>query len=247
MVVANMKHQPMRSLLSALLIGVPVTLILTLVGLSHGMLEDAADRTRGIGADIIVRPKGSTLLSMRNGIPEAYVAYFAKEPHVVGAVGSLTQQVEGITMGMNGLDIAAYNAMTGGFKYVAGGPPPAPDGIVIDEYYAREKNARVGSRLRILNRWWRVSGIIRNGQMSHLVVNLKTLQDILASNGDINSIFLKLDNPANTAIVKKELLADPKLGRSGPFIPPKNSPPCGTPATCPASARLLTWLWASAS
>ena len=37
MVVANLKHKPMRSLLSFLLIGVPVTLILTLVGLAHGM------------------------------------------------------------------------------------------------------------------------------------------------------------------------------------------------------------------
>ncbi len=33
MVLENLKHKPMRSLLSFLLIGVPVTLILTLVGL----------------------------------------------------------------------------------------------------------------------------------------------------------------------------------------------------------------------
>jgi len=48
----------MRSLLSILLIGVPVTLILCLVGLSHGFLEDSQRRTRGIGADVIVRPRG---------------------------------------------------------------------------------------------------------------------------------------------------------------------------------------------
>ena len=34
LVVENLKNKPMRSLLSFLLIGVPVTLILTLVGLT---------------------------------------------------------------------------------------------------------------------------------------------------------------------------------------------------------------------
>ena len=58
LVLENLKHKPMRSLLSILLIGVPVTLILCLVGLSHGFLEDSQRRTRGIGADVIVRPPG---------------------------------------------------------------------------------------------------------------------------------------------------------------------------------------------
>ena len=50
----------MRSLLSILLIGVPVTLILCLVGLSHGFIEDSQRRQRGIGADIVMRPKSSS-------------------------------------------------------------------------------------------------------------------------------------------------------------------------------------------
>ena len=54
----------MRSLLSILLIGVPVTLILCLVGLSHGFIEDSQRRQRGIGADIVMRPKSSSILSL---------------------------------------------------------------------------------------------------------------------------------------------------------------------------------------
>jgi putative ABC transport system permease protein len=211
LVFESMKHQPMRSLLSALLIGVPVTLILTLVGMSHGMLQDAADRTRGIHTDLIVRPKNSTLISMRNGIPQAYVNYFAKKPHVKSAVGVLMQPVEGITMMVTGVDFRAYDAMTGGFRYVEGGDPKNPDDIVIDQYYAREKHAALGSRIKVLNRPWHVSGIIENGQMAHLVVNLSLLQDLLSATGDVNTIYLKLDNPANTDMVKRDLEADPKL------------------------------------
>ena len=99
MLVANLKHQPMRSLLSVLLIGVPVTLILTLVGLSHGMLEDAARRARGIGADIIVRgPRGPPSAEHAHASREAYVAYFAKQPHVKSGGGIAHATGRSITM-----------------------------------------------------------------------------------------------------------------------------------------------------
>ena len=39
LVVANIKHRPMRTVLSILLIAVPVTLILTLVGLSVSVIR----------------------------------------------------------------------------------------------------------------------------------------------------------------------------------------------------------------
>ena len=58
LVVENLKHRPVRTLLSAISIGVQVTMILTLVGLSDGMLGQIAERSKGTGADILVRPSG---------------------------------------------------------------------------------------------------------------------------------------------------------------------------------------------
>ena len=58
----NVKHRPLRTFLSALLIAIPVTLVLTLTGLSKGMMEDATKRYRGVGADIVIRPKGSSFM-----------------------------------------------------------------------------------------------------------------------------------------------------------------------------------------
>ena len=43
----NVRSHPVRTLLSILLIAVPVTLILTLIGLSRGFLEDSARRQNG--------------------------------------------------------------------------------------------------------------------------------------------------------------------------------------------------------
>jgi putative ABC transport system permease protein len=63
LILENLRHRPLRTLLSVLLIAIPVTLILTLVGLSQGMLEDSARRSRGVGADILVRPPNSSVMS----------------------------------------------------------------------------------------------------------------------------------------------------------------------------------------
>ncbi len=113
----------MRSLLSILLIGVPVTLILCLVGLSHGFLEDSQRRTRGIGADVIVRPPGSTLLTLSGArSPRRSWTGWRQQPHVKLAVGVVNQPVQGITLGATGIDLKQFDRMSGGFTYLHGGP-----------------------------------------------------------------------------------------------------------------------------
>ena len=62
MIVANLVHRPIRSLISIIAIALEVTLILLIVGLCYGMLNDSKNRTAGIGADVIVQPPGSTFL-----------------------------------------------------------------------------------------------------------------------------------------------------------------------------------------
>ena len=64
LILENMRFRPLRTLLSVLLIAIPVTLILTLVGLSRGMLDESKRRTQGIGADVMVRAPGTSILSL---------------------------------------------------------------------------------------------------------------------------------------------------------------------------------------
>ena len=90
----NVKYRPVRTLLSALLIGIPVTLILSLVGLSEGMLQDSARRAKGVGADVLVRPPGSSLLSL-SGAPmsEKLTDKLRQEAHVAAAPRRATVRV----------------------------------------------------------------------------------------------------------------------------------------------------------
>jgi putative ABC transport system permease protein len=211
LVFENLKHKPMRSLLSILLIGVPVTLILTLVGLSHGMLEDTAHRTRGIGADIIVRPPGSTLLTLSGGISDKIVDWFARQPHVKMAMGVVNQPVQNVTLGATGIDLDKFNQMSGGFTYLKGGPFQGPDDVLIDEWYANQKGARVGSTIQILGKPWRVSGIIASGKLARIVFPLDVLQELTSNEGKVSQIYLKADDPGNIKTIVSELKNNPKL------------------------------------
>ena len=201
----------MRSLLSILLIGVPVTLILCLVGLSHGFLEDSQRRTRGIGADVIVRPPGSTLLTLSGGISDKIVDWLGQQPHVKIAVGAVNQPVQGITLGATGINLKQFDQMSGGFTYLHGGPFQGPNEVIIDQFYADQQHAHVGDRITILNTPWRVCGIIEGGKLAHIVFPLAVLQEKTSNVGKVSQIYLKLDDPANTAAVVqglKEKLAD---------------------------------------
>jgi hypothetical protein len=64
LVFENLRQRPVRTCLSVLAIGVEVTMILTLVGISYGTLDETARRARGVGADILVRPPSSSIISI---------------------------------------------------------------------------------------------------------------------------------------------------------------------------------------
>ena len=146
LVFENLKHRPMRSLLSILLIGVPVTLILCLVGLSHGIIEDSQKRQRGIGADIMVRPKSSSLLSLNAApIPQKLVEYVAKQPHVKMATGVFSVAGRRRHAGrLPGSITRNSTQMSGGFNFLSGGPFQQPDDVIIDDYYADQTKATRG-------------------------------------------------------------------------------------------------------
>ncbi len=207
LVYENLKHRPMRTLLSILLIGVPVTLILSLVGLSHGMIDDTKHRAQGIGADIVVRGKGSNLLTLSAGMSDKMLEFLAKQPHVAMAMGVVNQPVEGVTLGVTGVDLDQFNRMSGGFNYLEGGPFHGSGEILVDEYYARQHRLHAGSTVEILNRPWRVAGVIEGGKLQRLVLPIGVLQKLIGEENKVSQIYLKLDDPANTDAVVRDLKA----------------------------------------
>jgi putative ABC transport system permease protein len=198
LVVENLKHRWVRTLLGALLVGVLVASITTLIGLSRGLLEERAARAKGTGADIFLKPDTHGTVSFASGpVSEKFVALVRKQPHVEQAVGVLVQSVELITS-MNGVNAAEFERISGGFHYLEGGPPKAPDDMLVDESYARQKHLHVGATVNIFGHDWRLAGIVEGGMLARFVVRLDTLQQVTANTGKISQILVKLDDPART-------------------------------------------------
>lgn len=200
LVIENLKHRWVRTLLAALVVGVQVMSILTLIGLSRGLLEESANRARGSGADIFLKPDTGGSISFSSGqVPEAFVPFIRKQPHVVEAVGVLTANVKLITS-LNGVDFPAFERLSGGFHFLEGGLPSGPDDLIVDDAYARENNLHVGQTVMLLNHPWHLSGIVQGGVLGRLIVPLKTLQQLTgnANPSRISEILVKLDNPALT-------------------------------------------------
>jgi putative ABC transport system permease protein len=198
LILENLRYRPLRTMLSVLLIAIPVTLILTLVGLSQGMLEESAKRTRGVGADIVLKPPNTSVMSFSAAnIPQNLVKRLEQEPHVAVAVGTAVALVSGITT-VNGVDLDAFSKLSGGFHFIEGGPYKEPNDILIDDYYAKQKKVHAGDYIVVLNKKWRVAGIFESGKLSHIVLPLEVVQDLQGNHGKVSQVYLKLDDPANT-------------------------------------------------
>jgi putative ABC transport system permease protein len=198
LVIENLKHRWVRTLGSAMIVGILVASIITLIGLSQGMLEESAARARGIGADIVLRKDTGATASLQTGqINEKFLAKVREQPHVAQAVGVLGQQVEVITV-MNGVNIPEFEKMSGGFHYLEGGPPVGADDILVDQLYAQEKHLHIGDTVNLVNHNWHLSGIIENGMLARFVVRLDTLQPLTENTGRLNQIYVKLDDPSRT-------------------------------------------------
>lgn len=204
----NVKHRPLRTFLSALLIGIPVTLVLTLAGLSKGMIEDNNKRIRGVGADIMIRPKDSNFMNLgTQGMNDKIVNLIRQQPHVKLATGILVHSLGSMFTSVAGIDLSEFNAMSGGMEYVAGGPFHRPDEVIIDDFYAKEQKKHVGDEIDLLHQKMRVSGIVKPGKLNRVFMDLRSLQDLVGSRNGVNLIYAQADRPDNIKAVIDELKA----------------------------------------
>jgi putative ABC transport system permease protein len=218
MVLANLLHRPFRTMISVTAVAVEVTLILLIVGLSVGMLEDGRNRQAGIGADIMVQPPNSSLLMGVSGAPVSVKVAdkIMKLPHVVAVAPVVTQlSTAGVVEVIDGIDINSFNAVSGGFRYLSGGPLEGPDDILVDDLYASAKHLNVGDTVETLNHQFRISGIVEHGKGARKFLPLKTIQDLIGAQGKATIFYVKLDNPNNADEVVRAIKSIPGMQQYG--------------------------------
>jgi len=213
LVLENLKHRVIRTILSTLAIGLGVTMMLTLVGVSRGMLEDQKRRARGIGADIVILPPGSSAIGMRSApFQEKILDVIAKMPHVAMTMGTTLMPTSGISS-LTGIDYDRFQKMSGGFKYLEGGPFKNADDMIIDDFYAQQHKAHVGSKEKIGGKEWNICGIVESGKLARNVIQIKVVQELSANTGRLSVLYVKVDDQANLQatvdILKREMPEHP--------------------------------------
>ncbi|MDX2149132.1 MAG: FtsX-like permease family protein [Bryobacteraceae bacterium] len=198
LVIENLKHRPLRTLLTAFTIGMQVMMILTLVGISRGLLADSERRARGAGADIWVKPPGTSAIQFSaGGLSAGMVPFLRKQPHVAQATGMLIQPIGGVNT-VTGVALDEFDRMSGGFRYLKGGPFQGPGEVIVDEFYAEQNKKTAGDTIQLLNRPWKIAGVVEAGKLGRLFVPLDTLQDLTGNTGKLSQVLVKLDDPART-------------------------------------------------
>src|SRR5437660_4784817 len=216
MIVGNLVHRPLRSLISVVAVALEVTLILLIVGLSLGMLQDTRTRAAGIGADVLVLPPGSSFIVGLTGAPMPIKigGVLEKLPHVKSVAPVITTIASaGALEIIAGIDLPSYESMSAGFHYLEGGPFQGPNDVLVDDLFAKAKHVHVGDKIEILNHEFRVAAIVESGKGARKFLQLPVLQDLIGAQGKASIFYLKLDNPANADTVVDEIKHVPGLER----------------------------------
>src|SRR5712692_9276410 len=153
MITRNVLHRPVRTLISVIAVGVEVTLVLIVVGLTSGLLTDTARRIEGIGADVMVQPPSASVFMAFSGAPMPIrIRDKLQELKYVQAVAPVLLQfnsVGGLEI-IYGIEPESCHAVSGGFVFHAGRDLENPDDILVDDWYAKAKHVEAGQNLHIL-------------------------------------------------------------------------------------------------
>jgi putative ABC transport system permease protein len=219
LVFANLLHRPLRSVISVLAVAIEVIMILSIVGIFMGMLNDQKERTNGIGADLMMRPSGASIMNGISGAPMSVklAEPLRKLPHVAVVSPTIVQfNTSGDFGVIDGIDYASFSALKP-FDFVQGGPFQGPDDAIIDDVFEQTKNPAtgnhwaVGDTLKYVNHNFRISGIVEHGKGARKMLPIGTMGQLMGAEDKCSVFYIKVDDPANDGAVIDEIHATPGL------------------------------------
>jgi putative ABC transport system permease protein len=202
----NLGVHPLRSAFSAAAIGLQVFLILLIVGLTSGILSDWRARAEGVGADIIVQPPNSSIFFSFSSavIPDSQVPRIEKLPGI-DEVAPVLVIVDTATLSViYGIDYARFNGLSAGFTFLSGGMFTGPDDVIADDLAAQGRKLTVGGTVSLMNRTFRVSGIVVHGKGARFFVPIETAQGIAGAQKRVSMIYVR--STGNTEALRASLV-----------------------------------------
>lgn len=210
LVVGNLVHRPLRSLISAIAVAVEVIMILSIAAVMIGKVNGFHTRTNGIGMDLIVRPGNTNnFVGMSAAGANIKVGSVLEKIPDVDVVSPVNIQITSSLDNIYGIDFASFQALTP-FQFITGGPFTGPDSVVVDDYVG--KGHKVGDPLSLLNHTFYISGIVKHGRGGRKFVPLDTMGRLTGTEGKATAFYLKThDSPLHQEEVRKAILKTPGM------------------------------------
>jgi putative ABC transport system permease protein len=208
LILRNLLHRPMRTLIGAMGVAVEVALVILIVGLTSGLLTETAKRIEGIGADIMLQPPAASIIINFSGSPMPIkIGEKVAELKYVRAVAPALLQFNssGAVETIWGIDRDSFLAVSGGFVFISGHDMEGPDDLLVDDWAAKAKNLKVGDTYNVLNHDWHIAGIVEHGKGARLFVPLPTLQELSAARDKASIFLIKCTRPEHTDAVMDEM------------------------------------------
>jgi putative ABC transport system permease protein len=206
LVVGNLVHRPLRSLISALAIAIEVIMILSITAILLGKISGFKARQNGIGMDMIVRPASTNnFIGMSAAGASIKVAdVLRKIPHVVVAA-PVNIQLTGSLDSIYGIDYKSFNDLLP-FTFLSGAAFQGPDDVIIDDYSTGGK--KVGDTIKILDHNFRICGIVEHGKGGRKFIPIDTMGALNGTQGKASMFYVRTENPPRyQEDIRKAILA----------------------------------------
>jgi putative ABC transport system permease protein len=210
LIVRNLLHRPLRTLIGVMAVAVEVALVVLIVGLTSGLLQETAKRIQGIGADVMLQPPAASIFLGFSGSPMPIKIgdKLAELKYVQSVAPALLQfNSSGGVEVIYGIDPESFRAISGGFVFIHGHDMQGPDDLLVDDWAAKAKNLKVGDTYNLLNHDWHVAAIIEHGKGARLFVPITTLQELVGARDKASIFLLKCTRPEHTEDVMDEIRA----------------------------------------
>lgn len=197
--VANIIQRKVRSLISILAVAIGVTLLLVLVGMTRGSINEVASRIQNVGADMIVQQAGATnFFALKSGIiPEKYGILIAEVEGVsaVSPVVTWTTTFRSQFYVVYGIDPEQFSTIGGELKIVEGRQLSTDGEIVIDSRMARATGLVIGDSIEMLGTSFGIVGISKEGIGARIFLLKSELQSMLHQEDRVSLFFVRCDSP----------------------------------------------------
>ncbi|MFC2171705.1 ABC transporter permease [Acidobacteriota bacterium] len=213
---SNLTQRKTRAAISIISVAVEVTLVLILIGLTTGSLNEVGRRIENLDSDIILLPPGSQpILSMNlgtmpirgvsgimDGIPEirAYTPVVFGNTTKFGSFGMVF-----------GIEPESYQTASRGIELLDGEHFTGPNSLILDRRLAAAENLSVGDEVDLFNRPFTISGVCQDGAGVRIYAPLSTLQDVFGKKRKTSSFLIKCTDEDQIQTVLAKLKDSPPL------------------------------------